>query len=166
MTVTSTTSSLPPDASLLGLPDGLGHPSRGRGIRNQVATVAVYASFLLAVIPLAWILWTVVARGLKLVVHLSWWTHSQRGMTAIKTGGGAYHAILGTLVEALVCAAISVPIGILTAVYLVEYGRGRLARVVSFMVDILTGIPSIVAALFIYALWVSTLGFERVPIAV
>ena len=49
---------------------------------------------------------------------------------------------------------MSVPIGVLTAVYLVEYGRGRLARVVSFMVDILTGIPSIVAALFIYALWV------------
>ncbi len=58
------------------------------------------------------------------------------------------------------------PIGILTAIYLVEYGRGRLARAVSFMVDILTGIPSIVAALFIYAVWVTTFGFQRVGFAV
>ena len=58
------------------------------------------------------------------------------------------------------------PIGILTAIYLVEYGRGALARAVSFIVDVLTGIPSIVAALFIYALWVTTFGFQRVGFAV
>ena len=63
---------------------------------------------------------------------------------------------------ALVTAAISVPIAIGTAIYLVEYGRGRFARAVSFMVDVLTGVPSIVAALFIYALWVTTFGFQRV----
>ena len=63
-------------------------------------------------------------------------------------------------------ALISVPIGVLTAVYLVEYGRGRLAKAVSFMVDILTGIPSIVAALFIYALWVTTFGLNRVGVSV
>lgn len=144
----------------------LDRPDRLRGFRNSLATVLVTACFVLAIGPLVWILWTVISRGFHLVVQPDWWTHSQRGITAIKEGGGAYHAIIGTLVEALVCAAISVPIGILTAIYLVEYGRGRLARVVSFMVDILTGIPSIVAALFIYALWVSTLGLERVPIAV
>jgi phosphate transport system permease protein len=145
---------------------GFGHPSSGRGIRNSAATVVVYACFLLAVVPLVWILWTVISRGFEVVATSTWWTNSQRGLTSIKAGGGAYHAIIGTLMEALVCAAIAVPIGIFTAVYLVEYGRGRLARVISFMVDILTGIPSIVAALFVYALWVSTLGFERVPIAV
>ena len=59
---------------------------------------------------------------------------------------------------ALVTAVIAVPIAVFTAIYLVEYGRGRLARVVSFMVDILTGVPSIVAALFIYAVWVGVLG--------
>ncbi len=66
----------------------------------------------------------------------------------------------------MICAVIAVPIAVFTAIYLVEYGRGRFARTVSFMVDILTGIPSIVAALFIYALWVTTLGFDRVGFAV
>jgi phosphate transport system permease protein len=61
---------------------------------------------------------------------------------------------------------MAVPVGVMTAIYLVEYGRGRLAKTVSFMVDILTGIPSIVAALFIYAVWVTTLGFQRVGFAV
>ena len=76
------------------------------------------------------------------------------------------HAIQGTLIQAAATALIAVPIGIMTAIYLVEYGRGRLARAVSFMVDILTGIPSIVAALFIYAVWVTTFGFQRVGFAV
>ncbi|MGA8978111.1 MAG: phosphate ABC transporter permease PstA, partial [Pedococcus sp.] len=75
-------------------------------------------------------------------------------------------AIQGTLIQGLTTAAISVPIGILTAIYLVEYGRGRLAKTVSFMVDILTGVPSIVAGLFIYALWVTTFGLQRVGFAV
>ena len=61
---------------------------------------------------------------------------------------------------------IAVPIGVLTAIYLVEYGRGAIARAVSFMVDILTGVPSIVAALFVYAVWVTTFGFQRVGFAV
>ena len=61
---------------------------------------------------------------------------------------------------------IAVPIGVFTAIYLVEYGRGAIARAVSFMVDILTGVPSIVAALFIYAVWVTTFGFQRVGFAV
>ena len=70
------------------------------------------------------------------------------------------------MLQGFVTALISVPIGVFTAVYLVEYGRGKLARAVSFMVDILTGIPSVVAALFIYALWVTTFGFNRIPFAV
>ena len=74
-------------------------------------------------------------------------------------GGGALHAIVGTLEQVGLCTVISVPIGLLVAVYLVEYGaKGRLARTATFMVDILTGIPSIVAALFIYALMVQTFG--------
>ena len=85
-----------------------------------------------------------------------------RSMTASVAGGGAYHAIVGTLLQGLVCAVISIPIGLLVAIYLVEYGGGTaLGRLVSFMVDILTGVPSIVAALFIYALCVATLGLPR-----
>jgi len=126
----------------------------------------MWAAFLLALLPLAWILWTVVSRGGELVLHSTWWTNSQRGITSRLTGGGAVHAIQGTLIQGLVTAVIAAPIGVMTAIYLVEFGRGRLAKAVSFMVDILTGIPSIVAALFIYAVWVTTLGFQRVAFAV
>jgi phosphate transport system permease protein len=88
-------------------------------------------------------------------------------MTAFVAGGGAYHAIVGTLLQGLVCAVISVPIGVMVAIYLVEYGGGTpLGRLASFMVDILAGVPSIVAALFIYAMWVATLGFPRSQFAV
>jgi phosphate transport system permease protein len=77
-------------------------------------------------------------------------------------GGGAYHAIVGTVLLGLVCAAMSIPIGVMVAIYLVEYGGGtRLGRLATFMVDILSGVPSIVAALFIYALCVATLGLPR-----
>jgi phosphate transport system permease protein len=144
----------------------LGHQSRGRAIRNEVARIVMWAAFLVALIPLAWILWTVVSRGIALVLEPTWWTNSQRGITSRVAGGGAAHAIQGTLLMALVTALMAVPVGVMTAIYLVEYGRGKLARAVSFMVDILTGIPSIVAALFIYAAWVTTFGFQRVAFAV
>ena len=88
-------------------------------------------------------------------------------MTAFVAGGGAYHAIVGTLLQGLVCAVISVPIGIMVAIYLVEYGGGSaLGRLATFTVDMLSGVPSIVAALFIYALCVATLGLPRSEFAV
>ena len=159
---TSSTAPAPPSSSL----DALSRHSRGRAVKDVAARVLVTLAFVVAVVPLAWILWTVASRGWHLLLDQHWWLNSQRGITARVQGGGAYHAIVGTVLEGAVTALISVPIAIMTAVYLVEYGRGRLARAVSFMVDILTGIPSIVAALFIYALWVTTLGFDRVAFAV
>jgi phosphate transport system permease protein len=141
-------------------------PDPGRRFRNALATVLVWACFLVAVVPLVWILWTVISKGIGLLTEPTWWTNSQRGITARRVGGGAYHAIVGTLLMAFVTAVISVPIAIATAIYLVEYGRGRLAKSVSFMVDVLTGVPSIVAALFVYALWVTTFGLHRVAFAV
>jgi len=141
-------------------------PSRAREIRNAIPTDLIWTSFFAAVVPLVWILYTVITKGLSLLLSSTWWLESQRGITVRHVGGGAYHAIVGTLLQATVTALISVPIAIFTAVYLVEYGRGRLARAVSFMVDILTGIPSIVAALFIYALWVTTLGLDRAGFSV
>jgi phosphate transport system permease protein len=144
----------------------LGRHSRRRVVKDVAARVAVTAAFVVAVVPLAWILWTVTSRGYHLLLDQHWWLNSQRGITARTVGGGAYHAIVGTVLQGVVTAAISVPIAVMTAVYLVEYGRGRLARAVSFMVDILTGVPSIVAALFVYALWVTTLGLDRVGFSV
>jgi phosphate transport system permease protein len=162
-----TTTDTRADATARGLiAPGLGHPSRSRAIRNQLARIVMWLAFVLAVIPLVWILYTVISQGAHLLLESKWWTHSQRGITSRYAGGGAVHAIQGTLIQAAVTAAIAVPIAVMTAIYLVEYGRGKLAKAVSFMVDILTGIPSIVAALFIYALWVTTFGFQRVGFAV
>lgn len=138
-----------------------------RRVANGIATALVTLSTVIALTPLVLVLWSVIANGFKVIVSSAWWTHSQAGMTALVAGGGAYHAIIGTLLQGLVCAAISVPIGLMVAVFLVEYGGGTaLGRLVSFMVDILTGVPSIVAALFIYALWVATLGLPRSHFAV
>lgn len=138
-----------------------------RRIVDAIATVLMTAAMVLALVPLAWVLYTVIDFGLGVVGSRVWWTHSQAGMTAFTAGGGAYHAIVGTLLQGLTCAAISVPVGVLVAIYLVEYGGGtRLGRLTAFAVDILTGVPSIVAALFVYALWVATLGFHRSGLAV
>ena len=138
-----------------------------RRTANTVATVLVTSSVLVALIPLAWVLYSVVAKGFNTVKSSEWWTHSQADMTAFLPGGGAYHAIVGTLLQGLVCAAISIPIGLFVAVYLVEYGGGTaMGKLTTFMVDILTGVPSIVAALFIYALWIATIGFPRSGFAV
>jgi phosphate transport system permease protein len=147
-------------------PLDLGHKSRGRATKDVIARIVMWSSFVLAMVPLVWILYTVVTKGISLLLQSTWWTNSQRNINSTDAGGGAIHAIQGTLLQAGVTAVIAVPIGVLTAIYLVEYGRGAIARAVSFMVDILTGVPSIVAALFIYAVWVTTFGFQRVGFAV
>jgi len=138
-----------------------------RRVADATATVLVTLSMLVALIPLIWVLYSVVAKGFRAVASSEWWTHSQAEMTAFLIGGGAYHAIVGTVMQGLVCALIAVPIGIFVAIYLVEYGGGTpLGKLTTFMVDILTGVPSIVAALFIYALCIATLGFPRSGFAV
>ena len=138
-----------------------------RKVADKLATVLVTLSVAIALVPLIWVLYTVVVKGLGAVTSSTWWLHSQAGMTAFQAGGGAYHAIIGTLLQGLVCAVISIPIGVFVGIYLVEYGGGtKLGKITTFMVDILTGVPSIVAALFIYALWVATLGFQRSGFAV
>ena len=147
-------------------PLDLGHKSRGRAVKDVIARIVMWGSFFLAMVPLVWILFTVISKGVSLLLQSSWWTNSQRNINSTDVGGGAIHAIQGTLLQAGVTAVIAVPIGVLTAIYLVEYGRGAVARAVSFMVDILTGVPSIVAALFVYAVWVTTFGFQRVGFAV
>jgi phosphate transport system permease protein len=138
-----------------------------RKISNNIATVLVTLSVAIALVPLLWVLYTVIVKGIGIVSSETWWFNSQAGMTAFQAGGGAYHAIIGTLLQGLVCAIISIPIGVFVGIFLVEYGGGtRLGKVTTFMVDILTGVPSIVAALFIYALWVATFGFQRSGFAV
>ncbi|MCU1646422.1 MAG: Phosphate transport system permease protein PstA [Nocardia sp.] len=142
------------------------HVSPGRRIRNNLATGVVWLCFLLALVPLLWVLYTVIDNGWHAIASLDWWTKSQKGVLPEQRAGGVYHAIYGTIVQSAVAAVIAVPLGIMAAVYLVEYGRGWLAKTTTFMVDILAGVPSIVAALFIFALWIGTFGFPQSAFAV
>ncbi|WP_417288459.1 phosphate ABC transporter permease PstA [Corynebacterium variabile] len=148
-------------------PSGFTDIAASRKRKNRTATVIVYAMMGVALIPLIWVLVVLVAKGLPAVLDVGWWSFDMAGQLSNQAGGGISHAIIGTLTQALVTTVISVPVGVLTAVYLVEYSRGGwLGRVTTFMVDILTGVPSIVAALFVYALWIALFGFSRSGFAV
>lgn len=137
-----------------------------RRITNNVATGFFLVSFVVALVPLLWVFSVVVSRGWYAVTRWGWWTHSLRGVLPEQFAGGIYHALYGTLVQAGVAAVLSVPLGLMVAVYLVEYSAGRLVRLTTFMVDVLAGVPSIVAALFIFSLWIVTLGFQQSSFAV
>ncbi|MGD1170201.1 phosphate ABC transporter permease PstA [Mycobacterium seoulense] len=137
-----------------------------RRLTNNAATIFFVASFLIALVPLVWVLSVVVDRGWYAVTRIGWWTHSLHGILPEQFAGGIYHALYGTVVQAGVAALMSVPLGLMTAVFLVEYGSGRLVRLTTFMVDVLAGVPSIVAALFIFSLWIATLGFQQSSFAV
>jgi phosphate transport system permease protein len=117
---------------------------------DRLVTIVVTVAFLIALVPLVSVLITVIGNGLARF-DSAFFTESMRGV--VGTGGGGYHAIVGTLVITALAAAMSIPVGVLTAIYLVEYGKGRLARAITFFVDVMTGIPSIVAGLFAFALF-------------
>jgi phosphate transport system permease protein len=118
---------------------------------DRMVTTLVYGAFTLAMLPLISLVWTVLDRGVP-GLSIDFFTHTMRGV--IGEGGGIAHAIVGTLLITGLAALISIPIGLMAAIYLVEYGRGKLARWITFLVDVMTGIPSIVAGLFAYALFV------------
>jgi phosphate transport system permease protein len=136
------------------------HISTGRRIKDRVVQGLVYLAFALAVVPLVSVLWLVISNGLARF-DLDFLTHSMNGIGARDAGGGAYHAIIGTLQQVLLASLVSVPIGLFTAIYLVEYSNGgRLSRAISFFVDVMTGIPSVVSGLFVFAFWILVLGFQ------
>jgi phosphate transport system permease protein len=131
-------------------------PSRRRVWKNRVATGGLALGVVLAVVPLAAVLIYTVGKGLS-ALSIDFLTTTMRGVGPLDTSGGIYHSIVGTIEQVLIAALISVPLGIITAVYVVEYGRGRLAAFVRYLVDVMTGIPSIVAGLFIFSFWVLAL---------
>jgi phosphate transport system permease protein len=134
--------------------------SFGRRLKDRVVQVLVYLAFIVAVIPLISVLWTVIKNGLGRL-DMTFLTHSMNAVGAADPGGGAYHAIVGTIEQVGLASILAIPIGVLTAVYLVEYGGNRgLSRAISFFVDVMTGVPSIVAGLFILAFWLLGLGFD------
>ncbi|MFF6774457.1 phosphate ABC transporter permease PstA [Streptomyces sp. NPDC012637] len=129
-----------------------------RQAKDRVATSLIWVSFVLAVVPLLSLAWVTISKGLE-VLDGYFLSHSMNGVLDAEAGGGVYHALLGTIEQVGIATLIAAPIGLLTAVYLVEYGGGRLAQAVTFFVDVMTGIPSIVAGLFVLATWNLMLGF-------
>lgn len=120
-----------------------------RRATDRLMTGFIVGAFLLALVPLIWVAGTTLVNGLGRL-DPAFFNNSMRNV--VGEGGGAVHAIYGTLMITGFATLISVPVGLLTAIYLAEYGRGSLARGITFFVDVMTGIPSIVAGLFAYAL--------------
>jgi phosphate transport system permease protein len=138
--------------------------SRRRAI-DRFFTALIYLAFAAAALPLLLICWYTVQRGIEMI-DLRFLTHSMFRVNPQNTGGGVYHAIIGTLVQVALAAVLAAPLGILTAIYLVEYGTGRrFAGLVSFFVDVMTGVPSIVVGLFVFTAWILVLGFHKSGLA-
>jgi phosphate transport system permease protein len=128
-----------------------------RAATDRLVTSVIWTAFAIAMSPLIWLLWVLVKNGLP-ATNVEFLTYSMLNVIGDEQGG-ILHALIGTLLITLAATVLSVPIGILTAIYLVEYGaRSRTARVITFLVDVMTGIPSIVAGLFALALVVLVFG--------
>ena len=125
---------------------------------DRVVTVLVWSAALLIVSVLGWMMWTVVSKGIGL---LSWdfLTHDMSTTGPLTPGGGAAHAIVGTMEQVGIATVIVIPLGIMTAVYLHEI-QGRIAPPIRFIVDAMSGLPSIVAGLLIYSIWVTGHGYS------
>ncbi|WP_339351241.1 phosphate ABC transporter permease PstA [Bifidobacterium indicum] len=136
---------------------------RARKRKNLIMTALIVLSFLVALIPLVSVLWVSLVNGVERL-NLDFLTHNMSGVvggnpTATGGYGGILHAIIGTLEVTLGAMVISIPIGVMCAVYLVEYSHGgRLARAISLLVDVMSGIPSIVAGLFAFSMFATLVG--------
>ncbi len=141
---------------LVALPGWSAAVENVRAAVDRLMTTLIWSAFGIAVIPLVWLIWTVVSKGAS-VISVDFLTYSMRNV--VGEGGGIYHALIGTLLVTGAAAVISVPVGLFAAIYLVEYGKGTvLGRWITFLVDVMTGIPSIVAGLFALSLFVLIFG--------
>jgi phosphate transport system permease protein len=138
----------------------LREPRSWRRTKNRIMTAAMVLSFVLVIIPLGFVLFTVVAKGAS-IINWSFLTGAIPVNVAPANVGGIGPAIVGTLVITGLATVIAVPLGILGAVYLNEYGGNRvLARLIGFFSDVMTGVPSIIMGLFIFAIWVLHFGYS------
>ncbi|WUJ04107.1 phosphate ABC transporter permease PstA [Actinoplanes sp. NBC_00393] len=138
---------------LVGLNIAASRVEGRRAARNRTMQALIYSACVLAILPLASVVWTLISKGAERL-DANFFGTSMNNIGARDPEGGAYHAIIGTLEQVGIATLIAVPLGVLGAIYLVEYGRGRFANTVRFFVDVMTGIPSIVAGLFILSFWV------------
>ncbi|MEZ5145251.1 MAG: phosphate ABC transporter permease PstA [Acidimicrobiales bacterium] len=130
-----------------------------RRAKNTAATVWMWLSLLLALVPLGLVLFTLIQKGLGI---FSWsFLTEDIPASSRRVGPGMGPAVVGTILVTFFAAALAVPLGILGAIYLNEYGgKGRTAALVRFMADVMTGVPSIVMGLFIYTVWVLNFGLS------
>jgi phosphate transport system permease protein len=139
----------------------LREPAGWRRTKNQLATVLMWTAFVFAVVPLGFVLYTVIAKGAS-IISWQFLTGSPIPPNVLPAGvGGMGPAVIGTILITGLAAVMAVPLGILGAIYVNEYGgRGPLAQVVRFMADVMTGVPSIVMGLFIFSIWVLHFGYS------
>lgn len=130
-----------------------------RWATDRIMSLLVFGAFALAMIPLLSLIWEVVSQGGPRLLYPGFLTGNMQGFTGGADGGGILQSIVGTLMITLGASIISIPIGMLAAVFLVEYAqtgwRKSLGKGITFLVDVMTGIPSIVAGLFAVALFVT-----------
>ena len=124
---------------------------------DRLATNAALLALALTLLPLGFVIGYTIKRGLHRL-NTNFLTHSMAGVGPLSPGGGVYHAIIGTVEQVLLASVIAVPLGMLVAIYITEYGRNSLGTAIRFLIDVMTGIPSIVAGLFILAFWIIALG--------
>jgi phosphate transport system permease protein len=138
----------------------LREPAGWRRTKNRIATILMVVAFVLAIIPLVFVLFTVIIKGAS-IISWQFLTSPIPFNVAPANVGGMGPAVLGTIEITALAAALAVPLGILGAIYLNEYGgKGWLARFIGFMADVMTGVPSIIMGLFIFSIWVLHFGFS------
>jgi phosphate transport system permease protein len=139
----------------------LQEPKGWRRTSNRIATALMVLAFVLVIIPLGFVLYTVIAKGAS-AISWSFLTSGPIPPNVVPAGiGGMGPAVLGTILITALATVISVPLGVLGAIYINEYGgKGPLARIIGFMADVMTGVPSIIMGLFIFSIWVLHFGYS------
>lgn len=138
----------------------LREPPSWRRSKNRIATALLVLAPVLVLVPLGFVLFTVIAKGAS-VISWSFLTSSIPPSVVPANVGGIGPAVLGTIEITALATVMAVPLGVLGAIYLHEYGGNRpLARLIGFMADVMTGVPSIVMGLFIFSIWVLHFGFS------
>jgi phosphate transport system permease protein len=137
----------------------LREPAGWRRTKNRLMTWLMVISFVVVLVPLGFVLVSVVAKGAS-IISWSFLTSGPIPSIVAPAGvGGMGPAVLGTIEITALATVIAVPLGILGAVYLNEYGgKNWLAGLIGFMSDVMTGVPSIIMGLFIFSIWVVRFG--------
>ena len=129
--------------------------SAWRALKDRAVRTACLLATVLALVPLASVLWFVGERGIG---GLSWDFFTELPKPVGESGGGMANALVGTIELVLLACAFGIPPGVCTGIYLAEFGRTRFARFVRFSADVMAGVPSIAVGLFVYAVVVTTMG--------